>query len=108
MISDAITVLQASPHNYKFAHFAWSHAPAGDYGTWNEDSGTEFKVGNLVAEQLMSGYLDYFTRDNSGVPATAIQNAMTDAGVVWHLAAVQYEDDTGYIHYTWEYHESGE
>ena len=29
--------------------------------------------------------------------------AMTDAGIVWHLDAVQYENDTGYIHYTWEY-----
>ena len=41
------------------------------------------------------------------MPQQDIQDAMTEAGVVWHLDAVQYENDTGYIHYTWEYHENG-
>lgn len=107
MISDAIATLQASPTNYKFAHFAWSHAPAGDYGTWAEEYGTEFKAGGVVAEQAMNGYVDYFTRDDTGAPKTAIEKAMTDEGIVWHLDTVQYENDTGFIHYTWEYHEYG-
>lgn len=105
MITDAIASLE--DHGYEFAHFAWSHAPEGDYGTWGEDTGNEFKVGNVVAEQVMNGFLDFFTRDDSGMPQYDIQNAMTEAGVVWHLDAVQYENDTGYIHYTWEYHENG-
>jgi hypothetical protein len=105
MITDAIESL--ADLGYKFAHFAWSHAPEGDYGTWGEDTGNEFKVGNVVAEQVMNGFLDFFTRDDSGMPQQDIQDAMTEAGVVWHLDAVQYESDTGYIHYTWEYHENG-
>lgn len=105
MITDAIASLE--DHDYKFAHFAWSHAPEGDYGTWGEDTGNEFKVGNVVAEQVMNGFLDFFTRDDSGMPQYDIQDAMTEEGVVWHLDAVQYENDTGYIHYTWEYHENG-
>ena len=105
MITDAIGTLVQN--GYKFAHFAWSHAPEGDYGTWSEEYGTEFKAGSVVAEQVMNGYVDYFTRDDSGAPKTAIEKAMTDAGIVWHLDTVQYENDTGYIHYTWEYHEYG-
>ena len=105
MITDAIESL--ADLGYEFAHFAWSHAPEGDYGTWGEDTGNEFKVGNVVAEQVMNGFLDFFTRDDSGMPQQVIQDAMTEAGVVWHLDAVQYENDTGYIHYTWEYHENG-
>lgn len=105
MINDAISALQLL--GYKFARFSWSHAPEGDYGTYAEDSADEFVVGNQVVEQVMSGYVDYFTRVDSGVAKTAIQNAMTAAGVVWHLDAIQYEDDTGYIHYTWSYHEHG-
>ena len=106
MITDAIGALVQD--GYKFAHFAWSHAPSGDYGTWTEDSGDEFSCDGAVAEQLLSGWVDYFTRDDSGAPMAAIQSAMTDSGVIWHLDTVQYEDDTGYIHYTWAYHESGE
>lgn len=105
MISDAITTLRGQ--GYAFAHFAWSHAPEGDYGTWAEDTGTEFTVGNVTAEQVLNGFVDYFTRDDSATPRQAIQQAMTDAGVVWHLDAVQHESDTGYIHYSWSYYEHG-
>ena len=27
---------------FPFAHFGWSKAPAGDYGTYAEDSGSDF------------------------------------------------------------------
>lgn len=105
MITDAIESLVQN--GYKFAHFAWSHAPEGDYGTWGEDSGNEFTAGDVVAETVMNGFIDYFTRDDSGTPKETIQKAMTDEGIVFHLDAVQYENDTGYIHYTWEYYENG-
>lgn len=105
MISDAITALQND--GYAFAHFAWSHAPEGDYGTWGEDTGNEFEADGLVIEQVMNGFVDYFTRDDSDTPKNAIQQAMTAAGVIWHLDAVQYESDTGYIHYSWSYYEHG-
>ena len=93
---------------FDFTHFAWSHAPSSDYGVWAEEYGTELKAGDIVVEQVMNGYVDYFTRDDSDAPRTTIQNAMTNAGIVWHLDTVQYEEDTGYIHYTWEYHEHGD
>lgn len=105
MITDAIESLVQN--GYKFAHFAWSHAPEGDYGTWGEDSGNEFTAGDVVAETVMNGFVDYFTRADSGAPKETIEKAMTDAGIVFHLDAVQYENDTGYIHYTWEYYENG-
>lgn len=105
MITNAIESLVQN--GYKFAHFAWSHAPEGDYGTWGEDSGNEFTAGDVVAETVMNGFVDYFTRDDSGAPKETIENAMTDEGIVFHLDAVQYENDTGYIHYTWEYYENG-
>lgn len=105
MINDAIAALQED--GFQFAHFSWSHAPEGDYGTWEENAGTEFMAEDAVAEQVMNGYVDYFTRDNTSAPRSAIQSAMTNAGVIWHLDTVQFEDDTGYIHYTWRYYEHG-
>lgn len=105
MITDAIETLVQN--GYKFAHFAWSHAPEGDYGTWEEVLGNEFKANGIVSEQVMSGVVDYFTRDDSGAPKAAIEQAMTNAGIVWHLSAVLYENDTGYIHYSWDYYEHG-
>lgn len=102
MISDALATTKLD-----FAHFAWSHAPSGDYGTWGEDTGNEFTANGIVSEQVMNGFVDYFTRDDTGAPKATIEKAMTDAGIVWNLDAVQYESDTGYIHYSWSYHENG-
>ena len=56
----------------------------------------------------MNGFVDYFTRDDSDTPKETIETAMNDAGIVYHLAAIQHENDTGYIHYSWEYYEHGE
>ena len=102
MISDAIADTKLD-----FAHFAWSHAPAGDYGTWAEDSGNEFTANGVVVEKATNGFIDYFTRDATGKPRTTIEASLDKFGIVYHLDAVLYENDTGYIHYSWEYFEHG-
>ena len=84
-----------------FAHYAWSKAPAGDYGTYAEDSGNDLKADNIHTETGTDGYIHYFTRDDTGAPRTTIETALNSLMIPWYLNSVQYENDTGYIHYEW-------
>ena len=46
-------------------------------------------------------WVNYFTRDDTGAPRTTIETALNGLQVPWYLNSVQYENDTGYIHYEW-------
>lgn len=88
---------------FAFAHYAWSEAPAGDYGTYAEDSGEDLTADNIHAERATVGYINYFTRDDSDTPRATIEAALNGLRIPWNLNTVQYENDTGYIHYEWEF-----
>lgn len=97
-----IAALQAT--SLPFAHFAWAHAPAGDYGVYAEDDDGAMYADNAHAERATRGTIDFFTRDASGAQKTAIESAL--AGVeacAWRHNSTQYEQDTGYIHYEWTF-----
>lgn len=86
---------------YSFAHHAWSHAPSGDYGVYAEDSADDFLADGGHAEKAMEVTVDLFTRDDSFTPQNVIEGVLEDLDVPYYLNSVQYEDDTGYIHYEW-------
>ena len=86
---------------YVFAHFGWSHAPAGDYGVWAEDAANDLHANGIHVEHAVEGTIDYFTRDASGTPKTTIEAVLDTGKIAWYLNSIQFENDTGYIHYEW-------
>lgn len=98
-LNDIKTALTAT--GYKFAHYAWSRAPAGDYGVYAEDGANDLNADGEHAEKALQGTVDYFTRDDTGTPKATIEAALEGLNVPWYLNTIQYEDDTGYIHYEW-------
>lgn len=98
---DLVLALQAT--GFQFAHFAWSKAPEGDYGTYSEYSGEDLVADGKHIERGTVGYINYFTRDDSETPRTTIEEALNSINIQWNLNSVQYENDTGYIHYEWEF-----
>lgn len=88
---------------YEFAHYAWSKAPEGDYGVYAEESGNDLVCDEKHVEKGTQYYLHYFTRNDSGVPKTTIEECLNSVGIPWYLNSVQYENDTGYIHYEWAF-----
>ena len=100
MFNDLITALENT--GYQFAHFAWSSAPDGDYGIYAEYSGADFIADDQHTERGTVCYVSYYTRDDSVTPRTTIENVFNSLGIPWYLNTVQYENDTGYIHYEWE------
>lgn len=85
-----------------FAHFGWSEAPAGDYGIYAEDGANDFESDGQHSELALTGTVDYFTRDDSGAPKATVEDALRSVwNCVWYMNSVQFEQDTGYIHYEW-------
>jgi hypothetical protein len=104
-MDELINALAAT--GYQFAHFGWSKAPAGDYGVYAEDGANDLIAGNKHVEKVLQGTVDYFTRDASGYPKIAIEAALDSVPVAWYLSSIQFEEETGYIHYEWVF-ECGE
>ena len=90
----------------KFAHFGWSKAPKGDYGVFAEDGANDLVAGNVHAERVIEGTVDYFTRD-ANMAAKALIEAALNSCAAWRLESIQFESDTGYIHLEWVFQVMG-
>lgn len=87
---------------FVWAHFGWSKNPEGDFGVYAEDSGEDFQADGEHAEKGTNVYVHLFTREDSGAPQRAVEAALNGLRMPWYLNTVQFEPDTGYIHYEWE------
>lgn len=105
MWEDLISALNAT--GLPFAHFAWSSTPSAlavinnDHGVYAEDDEIALYADNKRAEVVTQGTIDYFTRDDSGVPKRDIEAALDAHNVPYRLESIQFENDTGFIHYEW-------
>lgn len=98
------TLKEALQNNtgYPFALYGWKRATAPTYGVVSLDGGVQsvWADGHMVA-QTISGTIDIFTKDPTINPQLAVQRVMNMADASWYLNSVQYEEDTGYIHFEW-------
>lgn len=74
------------------------------YILWAESGeGDSFHADNRKQEQVIVGTIDYFTRTDFDPNLDAIQEALKSAEITFFLKSVQYEEETKYIHYEWEF-----
>lgn len=72
------------------------------YIVWAEDSeSNSVEADNRKDEQTIQGTIDYFTKEDMDPKIDEIHAALTGACISFSLNSVQYEDETGYIHYEW-------
>lgn len=106
-LSDVLNAININGILAQFKHFGWKTAPTGDYGVFSEDGGDQFDANNQNAEQSTTGTIDYFTRDDTGTAQraieTALKNIQQEFVFAWNLNTIQYEQDTGYIHFEWAF-----
>lgn len=87
-----------------FAHFAWAkdaRERQRDHGTWAEDYEKTLHANNAHAERVWQGMIHWFTRLDTGAGKAAIEAALDAAGIPYRLDGVDYEEDTGFLHYVW-------
>lgn len=70
---------------------------------WQEEGGSAFCADNRQAEIAPSGSLDYFTNREYDPVFDEIEGALKDIGASYQLSSIQYEEQTGLIHYEWEW-----
>ncbi len=79
------------PESRERPYIVWAEYGAGD---------TVFGSGRKRAGSV-AGTVDLFTRNRDGEPLVkAVQEAL-DGVCAWRLLSVQYEEDTGLLHYEW-------
>lgn len=100
MLDGLATALAATKLDFAFS--AWSHAPSGDYGVYSLSGQKALSSdSNAGSEKMLEGFIDYFCRSDALTAKNAIESALSGLGLYWELNSVQYEDDTGYLHYEW-------
>lgn len=72
------------------------------YIVYAEDTeGQRISAGNRKIEQVIQGTIDYFTKKDWDTKVDEIQDALNDACISFYLNSVQFEEETGYMHYEW-------
>ena len=72
------------------------------YCVWAEDTEQSSVEGdNYKLEQAVQGTIDLFTKADQDHTVDQIQNALKAEKISFYLNSVQYEDETGFIHFEW-------
>ena len=72
------------------------------YFVWQEDgAGDGVKAESRHDEKTTTGTTDLFTKTEFDPWAEEIEASFSNHGIAWHRNSVQYEDETGFIHYEW-------
>lgn len=72
---------------------------------WQEDSEDgSVHFDNHLAEQVIHGTIDYFTKKEFDSVIDDIQTVLDRSSHIgFDLNSIQYEDETGLIHYEWNF-----
>ena len=85
-----------------FHYYATQPQQSDKYIVWAEDGEADSTSGdNKKIDQVLQGTIDYFTKTEFDPNVEVIQEKLNSAEISWRLNSIQYEEDTGYIHYEW-------
>lgn len=98
-IRNALVTVNVPVYHY------WRTVKNVPYIIWQEDGeGDSIHSDNHKEEQVITGTIDYFTREEYDKNVESIQNALNDLeNCGWNLSNVDYEDETNLIHFTWDF-----
>lgn len=71
------------------------------YIVWAEDSDNDLPGNNGHAEKCLQGTVDLYTKSENDPLLQAIPSALDEVEAAYYLNSVQYEEETGLIHYEW-------
>lgn len=97
------TALSSIP-DLRVYHY-WHTRLEAPYCIWEEDGeGDSLHTGNHKTQQVITGTIDYYTKQELDAMVDTIQDKLNTIEVLgWYLEAVDYEEDTNLIHYTWRF-----
>lgn len=81
----------------------WQRLTSDRYFVWQEDGTNDLLAGNVHAESAVTGVTDLFTKVEFDPWADTLGKSFSSYGISWTLRDIQYEEDTGFYHYTWDW-----
>lgn len=73
------------------------------YFVWQEDGSHDLTAGGEHAERAMTGRTDLLTKVEFDPWADALGESFSSLGVAWSLVSVDYEEETGFYHWSWDW-----
>lgn len=74
------------------------------YIVWQEGiEGDSLHADDKHEIMVISGTIDLFTKQEYDPWVQEITRALEDAEITCRIESIQYEDETGYIHYEWRF-----
>lgn len=102
-LTEALNLFTGIP----FTEWAWSEAPKDRYGVVTADGQSELKAdADPAAEKMLTGYVDVFIKASDDDPRDDVENAMRAIGVWFRMESIQFEPETGFLHFEWRWVDS--
>lgn len=73
------------------------------YFVWQEDGAGSVTANNSHVEDTVTGVTDFFTKKEFDPWAEALGKSFSSRGIAWSLVTVEYEPETGFYHYSWDW-----
>lgn len=73
------------------------------YFVWQEDGSRDLEANGVHQERAMTGSTDLFTKVDFDLWAEALGESFDRFGVAWRYLGVNYEEETGLFHHTWDW-----
>lgn len=78
------------------------------YFVWQEDGRNDLGANNRHAESAVTGSTDLFTKMEFDPWVDSLGESLSSHGVAWALNSIQYEEETGFYHYEWNWEVLGD
>lgn len=77
------------------------------YFVWQEEGEESLSANNRHKETAMRGTTDLFTKMEFDPWKERFEKELTRSGIAWELNSIQYEEETGFIHFEWLWYVTG-
>ena len=78
------------------------------YFVWQEDGRNDLVADGEHVETAVTGSTDLFTKMEFDPWVDALGESLRSHGVAWALNSIQYEEETGFYHYEWNWEVLGD
>lgn len=73
------------------------------YFVWMEDGANDLVGDGRHVERTVTGSTDLYSKIEFDPWADALGESLSDYGISWSLVSVDYEDETGFFHWSWDW-----
>lgn len=73
------------------------------YFVWQEDGSDDLAASNGHTERAVTGSTDLYTKVEFDPWAEALGKALSREFIAWNLVGVEFEAETGFWHYSWDW-----